>query len=186
MVKMITLDALDEVWWPQARTLYHDAFPHGRKPDSIIGVMFERGMSNLHLIVEEEEVIGMAITGRTGPLGSLLLIDYLAVREDHRGQGIGMSLVEELKSWAKSAQEHRLSGMIVEVESEDTPENRQRILFWEKSGFTITEYVHTYIWVPEPYQAMYMKLDEEGPAFLTDGQSLFKHITSFHNKAFRK
>ena len=70
MVKMITLDALDEEWWPQARTLYHDAFPHGRKPDSIIGVMFERGMSNLHLIVEEEEVIGMAITGLTGPLAA--------------------------------------------------------------------------------------------------------------------
>ena len=157
---MITLDTLDEVWWPQARLYIMMLFRMGVSQSASLASCLSAGMSNLHLIVEEEEVIAMAITGLTGPLSSLLLIDYLAVREDHRGQGIGLSLVEELKSWAKSAHGHRLSGMIVEVESEDTPENRQRILFWEKSGFTITEYVHTYIWVPEPYQAMYMKLDE--------------------------
>lgn len=180
---MITLDALDEVWWPQARALYHDAFPHGRKPDSIIGAMFERGMSYLHLIVEEDSVIAMAITGLTGPSKSLLLIDYLAVRKDHRGQGIGRRMIEELKQWAEPA---KLSGMIIEVESEDTPENRQRILFWEKCGFTITDYVHTYIWVPEPYRAMYMRLSAGEQTIPEDGESLFGYITSFHTQAFRK
>ncbi|MFC5650239.1 GNAT family N-acetyltransferase [Paenibacillus solisilvae] len=186
MAQMITMDVLDEMWWPKARGLYHEAFPHGRKPDSIIAAMFERKMSYLHLIVQGEIVIAMAITGRTGPSKSLLLIDYLAVREDCRGQGLGKDLVEEIKLWAEAKRGHSLSGMIVEVESEETPENRKRILFWEKCGFTVTDYVHTYIWVPEPYRAMYMKLEGGGPAFHTDGESLFKHITSFHNQAFRK
>ncbi|WP_119149614.1 N-acetyltransferase [Cohnella faecalis] len=92
-------------------------------------------------------------------------------------------MVGAIRQWAKS--DGRVQGIIVEVEAEDNEENRSRIRFWERCGFTLTDYVHRYVWVPETYRAMYAKLDSDS-SMPEDGKRLFGHITSYHNRAFRK
>lgn len=75
--------------------------------------------------------------------------------------------------------------MIVEVEAAPSEANTRRVCFWEQCGFRTTDYVHRYIWVPEPYRAMYRSFDADDP-LPDDGEALFRCITRFHRKAYRK
>jgi len=177
-----TYDHLDFPQWPEALRLYEQTFPKtGRKPDRIIRSMFAKRICEIHIVTVNGEVAAMAITGIVRK-ANVLLIDYVAVKTELRGQGIGYSFIDAIKDWAKT--EMNLSGVIVEVEAEPTQENERRIRFWRRCGFVLTDYVHQYIWVPEPYRAMYAAFDSE-PDFPADGETLFRHISAFHRKSFR-
>ncbi|MCM3628652.1 GNAT family N-acetyltransferase [Paenibacillus glycanilyticus] len=180
-----TIDKLDNRIWPMAKKLYEQSFPkEGRKPDGIIAGMFGKMPCFLHTLADEGTVEAMALSGLTGG-GRILLIDYIAVSEHRRGEGIGSKLIKAITEWA--GQEKRLDGLLIEVESERTPANERRIRFWERNGFTITDYEHPYIWVPEPYRAMYKQLNsEEGWLGDRSGKRLFRYITAFHEKAYSK
>ncbi|UVI29278.1 GNAT family N-acetyltransferase [Paenibacillus spongiae] len=176
-------DEWDQARWNGAERIYEQAFPlDGKKSRDIIRRMFEKGMCQLHTIVQGSETIGMALTG-VDHQASALLIDYLAVRQDVRGSGYGRLLLDRIKQWARTIA--GCKGIIVEVESEPTEENSRRIHFWETNGFQLTAYVHQYIWVPEPYQAMYVNFDETN-RLPEDGKILFRSITRFHEKAYRR
>ncbi|MBB6637273.1 GNAT family N-acetyltransferase [Cohnella thailandensis] len=180
-----TLSLPDNELWPAALELYHEAFPDvkGRKPDRIIEGMFGEGQGLLHALIDEESGGVQAIAFAAVLSGAkVLLIDYLAVRIASRGQGLGRKLVEEIK---REAARRHLDGLLIEVEAEETEENRARIRFWQACGFESTDYVHKYIWVPEPYRAMTLSLDPDRP-LPEDGKRLFKWITGFHERAFRK
>lgn len=179
------IDVWDELIWQKAEPIYRQSFPeHGRKKRDLIKRMFAKKMCYLHVVVQNDEVIAMALTGRTETeLASALLIDYFAVKEAMRGKQVGQRFMAYLKEWASNTAQ--LDGIIVEVEAEDTETNRSRIRFWEKSGFVLTDYVHSYIWVPEKYRAMYLKLHSDSP-LPEDGQQLFSFITSFHKKAYAR
>ncbi|MCK9858276.1 GNAT family N-acetyltransferase [Paenibacillus sp. ATY16] len=180
-----TLNELDNTLWPLARKLYEQSFPkEGRKPNAIINGMFRKMPCFLHTLSDMDKVEAMAISGLTGG-GKILLIDYIAVSGRRRGQGIGSQLIEAIAEWAQKVM--LLDGLLIEVESEHTATNERRIRFWERNGFTITDYEHPYIWVPEPYRAMYKQLSQEN-AWLGDGsgKKLFRYITSFHEKAYSK
>lgn len=182
-MEFITLEQLDDRLWPEARSVYRQAFPeHGRKSDAILSGMFARRLGFLHVLTDRSQAVAMAITGRTG--GSLL-IDYLAVSEDLRGRGLGVRLLAGIRGWAAEALGAR--SIIVEVEAERTERNLARIRFWQRNGFTLTDYVHHYIWVPEPYRAMVLPLaGEDGTEPEPDGQALFRLITAFHRRAYSK
>jgi GNAT superfamily N-acetyltransferase len=181
-MEFITLHQWDEAWWHKAAPLYLQAFPTGSKSEGIIRSMFTRGIAYLHLGVKDNEPVAVAITGTAkDDDGKVLIIDYLAVRADLRSQGIGEHFLERIRKWAE--EEVRVKGVVIEVESEDTPINRRRKKFWEKCGFTLTSYIHTYIWVPEPYQAMVLPLS--GSELPEDGESLFRYINRFHQEAYR-
>ena len=79
-----------------------------------------------------------------------------------------------------------LAGIIIEVESDATPDNLARIAFWESCGFVATDYVHRYFWVPEPYRAMVLRFRDGDDSLPLDGELLFRHINAFHAKAYRK
>ncbi|QYR20242.1 GNAT family N-acetyltransferase [Paenibacillus sp. sptzw28] len=176
-------DEWDEARWTAAECIYEQAFPlHGRKSGDIIRGMFEKRMCQLHTISQGSEIVGMALTG-IDHRAEALIIDYIAVRKDVRGTGHGRHLLDLIKQWAQTVAECK--GIIVEVESEPTVENRQRIHFWETNGFHLTAYVHQYIWVPEPYQAMYLNFDERN-RLPEDGKILFRSITRFHQKAYHR
>lgn len=182
-MELKTLDELDDKLWPKALQLYHQSFSkETRKTDAIIAAMFTKKMTHLQLLLEGSEIQAMAITGLSGD-GKLLLIDYLAVREELRGKGIGQQFVAILQQWADK--EKNLDGILIEVESEPTLDNQLRIRFWESCGFHLTEYVHQYTWVPEPYQAMYLAIGKEESSG-HDGKQLFRYITAFHKKAYSK
>ncbi|MFD0670147.1 GNAT family N-acetyltransferase [Cohnella sp. GCM10027633] len=178
--QIVTLDKLDDRLWPQALDIYLRAFPEG-KPEAILVAMFRKRMAYLHVVTDEQGVMAMAITGLTAQ-GKLLLIDYLAVREDRQGEGVGHAFFAAIRSWAQS--ELRVLGLLIEAEYGPAEDNESRVRFWQRCGFTLTEYVHSYIWVPERYRAMYAPLapDADIPH---DGQALFKHINDYHRRAFR-
>lgn len=177
-----TVDHWDEELWLLAEPVYVQAFPkHGRKNRQIIQRLFEKEVAFLHVAIERSEVIAMALTGRLDDLNALL-IDYLAVRKDLRGQGIGRVFMGLIRDW--TVNEAHFDGILIETEAEISESNINRIRFWESCGFTLTDYVHHYIWVPEPYRAMYLNLHPT-KALPTDGETLFRYITRFHSKAYR-
>ncbi|CAG7654735.1 GNAT family N-acetyltransferase [Paenibacillus allorhizosphaerae] len=176
-------DEWDDARWSAAERIYEQAFPlDGKKSREIIRRMFERKMCQLHTIAQDSEMVGMALTGIDRQAGALI-IDYLAIRQEVRGRGYGGLMLDRIKPWTRSVTECK--GIIVEVESEPTEENRRRIRFWETNGFHLTAYVHQYIWVPEPYQAMYLNFDETN-GLPEDGKTLFRSIAGFHEKAYRR
>ena len=177
-----TVDYWNGALWQKVEPIYHQAFKaHGAKKQTIIRRQFERQRCFLHVAMVDERVIAMALTGKLESINALL-IDYLAVQEDIRNQGIGQKLIDYIKSWATT--EEKLDAIIIEVESEINQTNLNRIHFWEKSGFQLTDYIHYYIWVPEPYRAMYFKIN---PAVKLpkDGKRLFNYITQFHRAAYK-
>lgn len=183
-LQWVTTTTWDESLWQKIQPIYEEAFPHGAKLKRILHTMLEQNHTFIHALMDQDQVIAMAITGLVGSSAEyILIIDYMAVHHDWRDQGIGMSFLEQIKQWA--IQEYSLAAIVIEVEAEDTPLNQSRLLFWEKCGFIATSYVHQYIWVPEPYRAMVLPVQAD---FVVDdqGESLFRHIISFHEKAYRK
>lgn len=198
-----TYDKWDHRLWASLEPIYREAFPSGAKPENILRGMVERGVGSLHAAFQGGQAVALAVTGFSAgdsgdpdvdssnpagdssvPAGDMLIIDYLAVRKDLRGSGLGTRFLEWLREWAK--QTHGISGILIEAESGDTPEHLERIRFWERNGFVLTPYVHQYVWVPEPYQAMLLPLSGRMPELEDGGEALFRHITSFHGRSFRK
>ncbi|RKP58079.1 GNAT family N-acetyltransferase [Cohnella endophytica] len=180
-----TTNQWDENIWREAERVYIEAFPeHGRKSRAVVRRMFERKLCTLHTWTEGMTTIAMALTAIDSST-RLLVIDYLAVREDKRGKGLGRACLADISVWAVT--KAHCQGIVIEVEAEDTIENAERIKFWEKVGFRLTDYVHPYIWVPETYRAMYLNLeDSQAETYgANDGKLLFRAITRFHEKAYR-
>jgi GNAT superfamily N-acetyltransferase len=183
-MEFFTTGKWDEELWQQAGEIYQAVFgAHGAKPEKIIRNMFKKQHCFLHVAYEDNVIKAMAITGRINDT-RILLIDYLAVRLDSHRQGVGKKLAEYIKNWALSKSVY--DWVLIEVESENTRENKDRIHFWEKCGFSIVDqYIHHYIWVPEPYLAMILPLHFDGE-FSYKGKELFKYIGDFHKESFKR
>lgn len=179
-MEFITIENWDQRLWQKARTIYFDSFGEkSAKPEKIIKNMFRKKLCFLHLMMDGDVAIAMALTGKAKN-SSILIIDYLAVLKSLRGKGLGHKLVGYIKEWCRG---NHFYSILIEIESEKSTENLDRKNFWLKCGFSLTDYIHTYIWVPEPYQAMYLKLSE---TFIlpNSGEELFRYITDFHKKSF--
>jgi GNAT superfamily N-acetyltransferase len=169
--------------WRKAAVIYDSSFPeHGRKPEQIIRRMFRRKLCRLHLAFDGEETVAMALSGMDRQYEALV-IDYLAVAESRRGTGLGRRFLESIRQ--ETAEREICRGIIVEAEAEETPVNLGRIRFWQSCGFKLTDYVHQYIWVPEPYRALVLSLPEMEP-LPEDGRELFGAIIRFHEQAYRR
>ncbi|WP_052421444.1 GNAT family N-acetyltransferase [Paenibacillus sp. FSL R7-0273] len=182
-MELKTIAEWDNELWRSVEPVYREAFPSGAKPEKILHSMLDLGIGYLHAGIINGHTAGMAVTGVIdGKEGPRLIIDYLAVSRELRGQGAGTLLLNSVVEWAQK--EHGVQGVIIEAESGTSEEHTERIHFWEKNGFILTPYVHQYIWVPEPYQAMLKPL-AAGVAVTDSGESLFKYINAFHKKAYR-
>lgn len=180
-MEFMTIDHWDEALWDKVKGIYKVAFSHGAKPEKIIRNMFAKDMCSFHTAKIGDQVFAMALTGSVR--GSLI-IDYLAVHQEMRQQGIGKELCNYIKKLAVA--EGDFGKIIIEVESGPDPHNQQRIRFWESCGFTLADdYVHLYIWVPEPYQAMWLNL-RGNRGNLQSGKRLFRDIQAFHRESFRQ
>lgn len=182
MLTFRTFDAWDEAVWRKAEPVYREAFPpSSSKKPSLLRSMMERRIGRLHVLEADGETIGMAVTGKLDGLQALL-IDYIAVSRERRGQGAGRTFLRQIERWA--LEELNLQGCVIEVEAEVEESNERRIRFWQSCGYTLTSYIHRYIWVPEPYRAMYKRLIPDA-RLPEDGEALFRVITDFHKKAYR-
>lgn len=180
----ITIKYWDEAIWLKVRDIYNEAFgDHGGKPEKIIRNMFAKQLCSLHIAMIDNDVAAMALTGSLN--GSrILLIDYLAVQKNFRGHGFGKQFVNYLVKWALLKAKYDF--LLLEAECDTTSENLNRIHFWEKCGFKlVNDYIHQYIWVPEPYMAMVHAL-YSGTEIPDSGKTLFKYIGKFHKDSFRQ
>ncbi|MCM3764558.1 GNAT family N-acetyltransferase [Neobacillus niacini] len=177
-----TVDSWNEELCKQVSRIYEQAFAgKGAKPEKILRNMFRKKLCFLHVGFIEDEVVAMAITGELKGIEALL-IDYLAVDEGFQHRGIGLQMVEMIKDWCLS--DGRFNGMVIETEADMTPDNLARIQFWKKCGFTITDYVHHYIWVPETYRAMFVKLVSDS-VLPDNGEQVFRFIGMFHKASYQ-
>ena len=68
------------------------------------------------------------------PGSDFLLLDYLAVKENHRGKQIGEQLFEFLKSYSKRHNKHLLMEVDDPEFGEDKTSKLKRIAFYQKNG----------------------------------------------------
>jgi GNAT superfamily N-acetyltransferase len=171
----------EKLWDDQVSPIYHQAFEgKGAKPEKIIRNMFRKRLCYLHIGMADNHVVAMALTGKLEG-NPTLLIDYLAVHHKWQHRGIGMKMMKYIQSWAIT--EGHMKNLLIEVESADTPETLARNHFWEKCGFTLTEYIHHYVWVPESYRAMYLKMGPNSN-LPENGEELFRFIEKFHKASY--
>ncbi|WP_251550692.1 GNAT family N-acetyltransferase [Neobacillus muris] len=183
MVEFKTFEGWHQEIWEKVRPIYEQAFSNrGGKPEKVIRYMLLKGISSLHIAYIGDRAVGMALTGCLNG-GRALVIDYLAVDQDYRNQGIGRKLVAYIKRWA--TEKGLFDSIIIEIEADHSDENSKRRHFWEECHFTLTDYVHHYIWVPEPYQAMYLPLVPASNVPV-EGKALFRYIGKFHKESFRE
>lgn len=108
--------------WLKLYRLYLSAFPASeRKPFSVIANMHRKGKTDVWCMEKRGELLGFASTVNSE---NLILLDYLAVDEKHRAEGIGSQALLELKTI------YRGKGVFVEIESTCEPasnrEERQK------------------------------------------------------------
>ncbi|GAA0343755.1 hypothetical protein GCM10008967_37760 [Bacillus carboniphilus] len=179
-MNIISVSEWNDALWQDASPLYIEAFgDKGAKSVKIIKNMFAQGIAELHVGYIDSKAVVMALIGKLVS-ERVLIIDYLAVSKEVRGHGLGKQFVDNLR---EKAVDEGYQKIIIEAESEDTPDNKRRIHFWQSCGFILTEYVHHYIWVPETYHAMYLTLL---PGLKKEaGEELFRYIITFHKLSFR-
>ncbi|NGZ77775.1 GNAT family N-acetyltransferase [Saccharibacillus alkalitolerans] len=174
--------------WARIRPVYEASFPeHIRKPERIVRSMLGRMDAFLHEGTLNGQVCSMALTGLSSDR-RLLIVDYLAVSPSFRERGIGRRTVLELAAWARET--HGVQGLLIEAEDDDSPEGKNRVKFWSGCGFESTDYVHSYIWVPEKYRAMLLDLQDKDASrqneLPRDGKKLFAYIEAFHKASFAR
>ena len=118
--------------WIRIRRLYTRAFPPSeRKPFSIILSMRRKGKTDVWCFYRDGRFAGFASTINGD---GLIMIDYLAVEEKLRGQGVGAGALKALCDAYPDA------GLFVEIESpfepgEDQADRIRRKAFYERCGF---------------------------------------------------
>lgn len=129
-LKASLIEAQGDIRLPLAKSLYENAFPIGeRKPISFLDDVVVRQDYALIAVSDENDFAGFAILYRSR-LGFGLL-EYMAVRDELRGQGLGASLF-------KSTEEFCRIPIMLEVEAPpdsggDSIEAR-RIQFYRRLG----------------------------------------------------
>lgn len=118
--------------WLHIRLLYRRAFPrYERKPFKIIRRMQKEGRTDVLLAERDGRFAGLAATINGG---DVILLDYFAVSEKLRGQGIGSAFLTSLLD------QYAGRGLFVEIEAADrddpTGEKGRRKAFYLRNGLT--------------------------------------------------
>ena len=117
--------------WYRLYKLYCDAFPsYERKPFSMIRSMQKKEKSDVWYFEKEGKLAGLVFTINSD---DVILIDYLAIAPNRRGEGIGSSIISELQKYYKG------KGIFVEIESvfdecDNQNERIRRKDFYLKNG----------------------------------------------------
>ncbi len=187
-LELYTASEWSEDLWTKIRPVYEASFPeHIRKPERIVRNMMAKMDVFLHEGTVDGATCSMALTGLSAD-SRLLIIDYLAVSPPFRSRGAGRQTVRAIAEWA--ANTYGVQGLLIEAEADDSEIGRSRTRFWQSCGFEITDYVHSYIWVPEKYRAMLLDLQPESAPddqkLPRDGRRLFDAIEAFHRASFAR
>lgn len=118
--------------WLRIRLLYHRAFPrYERKPFAVIRRMRKEGRTDLWLAEQDGHFAGLAATINAP---DVILLDYLAVHEKRRSQGVGSAFLAALLD------KYAGRGLFVEIEAADRDDpdgsKLRRKQFYLRNGLT--------------------------------------------------
>ena len=116
--------------WLRIRLLYRRAFPrYERKPFAIIRRMHKESRTDVWLAEQDGHFAGLAATINSD---AVILLDYLAVHEKLRDQGVGSAMLQALLALYEGR------GLFVEIEAADhddpTGEKARRKQFYLRNG----------------------------------------------------
>ena len=121
------------VQWLKIYRLYQSAFPASeKKPFSMIRTMQKKRKSDVWYCEEDGKFAGLVIT-INGP--DKILLDYLAVAKNRRGQGFGSKILQKMQ------EQYRGKGVFLEIEivdesAENFEERKRRKQFYLANGMT--------------------------------------------------
>lgn len=132
------------------RVIFDGSFPpEERLLFAEIAASLDRGERLCFLAREAGEAVGFAIVLPLPDVPGVALLDYLAVAEARRGQGIGSALLEALRA---RLDRPGAVGIILEVEpphtAQDAAERRRRerrIAFYQRHGIHLLELARPYM-----------------------------------------
>ena len=119
--------------WFRIYRLYQSAFPASeKKPFSMIRAMQKKGKSDIWYCTENGKFAGLVIT-INGP--DKILLDYLAVVQNRRGQGLGSDILKKMR------EQYSGKGVFLEIEvvdkaAENYEERKRRKQFYLANGMT--------------------------------------------------
>ena len=119
--------------WMRMYRLYQSAFPaNEKKPFSMIRSMQKKGRSDVWYCEDDGKFAGLVIT-INGP--EQILLDYLAVAKNRRGQGIGSKILQKMR------EQYAGKGVFLEIEivdekAENYEERKRRKQFYLANGMT--------------------------------------------------
>lgn len=119
------------IHWLRIYKLYRQAFPHyERKPFAIIRSMYKRGNTDIWYFEKDGHFSGLVFTVNRE---EAILIDYLAVSSNRRGEGIGSLILSTMR------EHYSPKGIFVEIESaytecDNLEERLRRKDFYLKNG----------------------------------------------------
>lgn len=106
---MKMIQAKRPLHWYRLYRLYCEAFPsYERKPFSLIRSMQRKGKSDVWYFEKEGSFAGLVFTINSN---NVILIDYLAIDANKRGEGIGSEIITLLRDYYPD------KGIFVEIES---------------------------------------------------------------------
>ena len=119
--------------WEEIRTLYESAFPEcEKKPFWLIRVKNKQGKADMWYLKEDGVFVGLAITMNHK---NLVLLDYFAIDEKRRGNGIGSKALKALQTYY-SGRQFFLEIESVYEESDNLEERKRRKEFYLKNDMT--------------------------------------------------
>lgn len=119
--------------WFRIYRLYQSAFPKNeKKPFSMIRSMQKKGKTDVWYCEKNGKFAGLVVT-INGP--EQILLDYLAVGEKYRGQGVGSELLQQMRK------QYAGKGVFLEIETvtesaDNYEERKRRKKFYLSNGMT--------------------------------------------------
>lgn len=122
-------ETLDEVF-----KIYEASFPaNERQTLETLKIRLKENKEVLFAAKFQNEIVGIGFLFDL-LMSDFLLLDYLAVKENHRGKQIGEALFSHLKKYATRQKKH----LLMEVDDlefgDDKVQRQKRIAFYQKNG----------------------------------------------------
>lgn len=138
-IHFIALHAPSGELFESAMRIYLDCFPaNERQPSEVVHERVRSGKSVFFAAVDQDECVGMAMLWDFKGI-PFVLLDYLAIREDRQGTGIGSGFFRFLSEEIS----RRRKRIVIEVEhpgsGTNTAQRRRRIRFYLDNGAGILQ-----------------------------------------------
>jgi GNAT superfamily N-acetyltransferase len=174
----------------EALEIYNDSFPSNeRHMEDVIIDRFQKKLYRIFVVHSGNQVAGMAILYSLSG-GDFVLFDYMAVKKEFRGKGIGGDLVKAMIQYVQA--EAKKKYLILEVENPEYGNNKNerlaRIRFYRKLGIKQLKQVR---YILPPLQGtipteMILMVAPEYPGRILKGTLVKKIMTQLYRELYNR